>query len=419
MAGRAVCRAVLGVVAGLALWSLVPLAIGWHSTAVVSGSMSPRVERGDVVAASPIAGDAVAAGQVVLFTDPGPRDRRLLHRVLSVNSDGTLVTKGDANHDPDATPVPPEDVLGLARLRVPWAGLPVTWLGEGRWLPLSATAGALALIAAGAFGPGPRTRRQAVTAGTALLALVALGVTTSGAGFTAVTAATASWRTAPPSGYPAAVLADDPLYYYRLEETAGPTARDASGNGYDAGFRGSPQYGMAGALPSTPDAKATGFPSNTGLGFATTTTRPAPSQFTWEAFLRADYTSSESTLFQFVSDGGAAHYRVMLRGGEISLLQNASTDPLTLGSGYLTNGTSWQHVAIVVSQSTAQVFVNGKASPATALRKPGLVVPASRVSFAGPEGAPADKPYKGTLDEVAIYPRALPADRVQAHYDAR
>ncbi|MEV0675010.1 signal peptidase I [Actinosynnema sp. NPDC050436] len=418
MVVRAACRAVLGVVVGLVLWSLLPPLIGWHSTAVVSGSMSPRVERGDVVAASPIRGEEVTAGQVVLFTDPGPQDRRLLHRVQTVNTDGTLVTKGDANPDPDPTPATPDDVLGLARLRVPWVGYPLTWAGEGRWLPLVAAAGALSLLTAGAFGPGPRSTTRAVAAGTALVVLVAVTATTARAGFTDTTATAATWRTAPLAGYPAAVLADRPQYYYRLGETAGPTAQDSSGNGFHAEYRGAPQYGVAGALPSDPTAKAAAFPANTGLGFTTTTARTAPSVFTWEAFLKADYTSSESTLFQFVSAGGAATYRIVLRGGEISLLQNSSSQLLALASGYLSNG-AWQHVAVVVSASTAQVYVNGKASPAAALRVPGLSVPASRVSFAGPEGAPADKPYKGTLDEVALYPRALTAAQVQAHYNAR
>ncbi|MEU4806251.1 signal peptidase I [Actinosynnema sp. NPDC023587] len=408
----------LGIVVGLVLWSLVPPLIGWQSSAVVSGSMSPRIDRGDVVAASPIAGDDVAAGQIILFSDPGPNDRTILHRVLSVNSDRTLVTKGDANADPDPTPVPVDDVQGLARLRVPWVGYPLTWIGEGRWVPLIAIAGALSLLTAGAFGQRPRSTRQAVAAGTALVVLVTVGVTTARAGFTDTTATAASWRTSALTGYPAAVLANQPQYYYRLGETAGPTARDASGNNFHAQFRGSPQYGVPGALTSDPNQKAAAFPSNTALGFATTTVRTAPSVFTWEAFIKADFASSESTLFQFVSATGAATYRIVLRGGEVGLLQNSSTQLITLSSGYLTNNT-WQHVAVTVSASAGQVYVNGKASPATALRLPGFTVPASRLSFAGPDGAPTDKPYKGTLDEVALYPRVLTAAQVQAHYNAR
>ncbi|MBW4718076.1 signal peptidase I [Saccharothrix obliqua] len=418
MAGQAVCRAVLGAVVGLVLWSVLPLLIGWQSTAVVSGSMTPRIDRGDVVVASPITGDEVAAGQIVLFADPGPNDRTLLHRVLTVNTDRTLVTKGDANASPDPTPVPAENVRGLARLRIPWAGLPVTWVNEGRWLPLLATAGVLSLLTAGAFGRGPRTTRQAVAAGTALVVLVVVGVTTARAGFVATTGTAASWKTAALPAYPSAVLADKPQYYYRLEETAGPTANDSSGNGYHAQFRGSPQYGVPGALTSTPSAKAAAFPSNTAIGFTTTTARPVSSVFTWEAFINADYRSTEGTLSQFVAAGSSASYRVVLVGGEIALQETATSGAMTLASGYLTNST-WQHVAIVVTSSTAQVYVNGKSSPAVPLRAPGHSVPASTVSFAGAEGTPAGRPYLGALDEVAIYPRALTGARIQAHYNAR
>ncbi|MBW4718120.1 signal peptidase I [Saccharothrix obliqua] len=191
---RAGCRAVLGVVAGLVLWSAAPLVIGWHSHAIVSGSMSPHVEPGDVVASSPLRGEEATGGQIILFDEPGSADRVVLHRVWSVNPDRTLVTKGDANADPDPEPVPVDRVRGLGRLLVPWAGYPLLWLREGRWVPVVATAGALSLLTVGAFGAGPRTTRRAVAAGVALVVVVVTAVSTARSGFTATTAASVSWN---------------------------------------------------------------------------------------------------------------------------------------------------------------------------------------------------------------------------------
>lgn len=51
-----------------------------------------------------------------------------------------------------------------------------------------------------------------------------------------------------PCNYDAAVLADSPLIYYKLEETSGAVAADESGNGYDGTYHGLPTFGIDGPL---------------------------------------------------------------------------------------------------------------------------------------------------------------------------
>jgi hypothetical protein len=63
-------------------------------------------------------------------------------------------------------------------------------------------------------------------------------------------AAVASALTSP---YPAEVLADHPLAYYRLDEATGPTAFDSSGNRRDGTYAFLTSFGTPGALVNDPD----------------------------------------------------------------------------------------------------------------------------------------------------------------------
>lgn len=86
--------------------------------AVVAGeSMAPTLRAGDVViAASWMQPDA---GDIVLFTDAGAL---VVHRVDSVQPDGELITRGDANPVADFEPVAPDSALGVVVLVLPMAG---------------------------------------------------------------------------------------------------------------------------------------------------------------------------------------------------------------------------------------------------------------------------------------------------------
>jgi signal peptidase len=138
----------LRVVVAAALAVIVPVLFGWSSSIVLTGSMRPAVEPGDVVIIAPPRPDRIRDGSVIRFHPPGRPGRAVLHRIVRVTGDGLLITKGDANAVADRTPVPSEAVTGVGRLRVPYIGLPVVWWVEGRhpWL-FPATAALTALVA--------------------------------------------------------------------------------------------------------------------------------------------------------------------------------------------------------------------------------------------------------------------------------
>ena len=132
---------------GLAAWALIAVAVTDIEAVVVStGSMEPAIQTGDVILFAPPDAADLKPGRVVVFEDLARGDT-VSHRIVTVNPDGSYVTKGDANGQPDSTPLGPERVTGVGRVVVPLVGLPVTWWQHQEWLPfviwLVLSAGAL------------------------------------------------------------------------------------------------------------------------------------------------------------------------------------------------------------------------------------------------------------------------------------
>lgn len=145
---RGTAATLLVVVAMLTLWSVLPALLGWRTQVVLTGSMQPRIEPGDLVLAAPVRNGDLQPGRIVLFRDPAHPGRTLVHRLVRFDVNGDMVTKGDANRSEDSTPTAPGAALGIPRLRVPWIGRPVVWLHEHDLAKLLVTAALLTALAA-------------------------------------------------------------------------------------------------------------------------------------------------------------------------------------------------------------------------------------------------------------------------------
>jgi signal peptidase len=157
---RVTAALVLTGLAGLVVAALAPQAVGLSAHVVTSGSMAPRVQPGDVVLTEPTTAAELRPGQVLLVADPSRPGGLLLHRLVSFDAAGDLVTRGDANQSDDSMHVLPSAVRGVARVRVPWVGLPAVWRAEGRFGLIAVAAGLLA--AAAVFVHAGRRRDRAV-----------------------------------------------------------------------------------------------------------------------------------------------------------------------------------------------------------------------------------------------------------------
>ena len=110
--------------AGLALG---PHVLGYRTMTMLTASMAPGIEPGDVVVTTPLPVQDVAPGMVISYHIPVDDHRVVTHRVVSVEHgpDGavTVRTKGDANEDVDPwTAVLKGDTAYQVRAVVPELG---------------------------------------------------------------------------------------------------------------------------------------------------------------------------------------------------------------------------------------------------------------------------------------------------------
>ena len=108
----------VGMVVLLVLVYVLP---GYALSVVRSDSMKPVFAAGDMVVTVPpgsLLGREIAPGSIVTY-DLGAE--RITHRVISIDNND-LVTKGDANEEPDPRPVAMSQVEGTYLFRIPYVG---------------------------------------------------------------------------------------------------------------------------------------------------------------------------------------------------------------------------------------------------------------------------------------------------------
>ncbi|NPB01431.1 MAG: signal peptidase I [Methanopyri archaeon] len=92
-------------------------------TTVISESMYPYYNIGDVLIVEGVPPKDIHVGDVVVYKLPG-REIPIVHRVVAKGKYG-VVTKGDNNPLPDPwCPIPWKDVEGKVVLRIPYIGYP-------------------------------------------------------------------------------------------------------------------------------------------------------------------------------------------------------------------------------------------------------------------------------------------------------
>lgn len=114
----AIIFAVLVAIAGLLV---VPNVLGFQSFAVLSGSMMPEIQVGEIVYAKEVATSELEVGDVITYHLTG--STMVTHRIVGINeNEQTVITKGDANDTVDGTPVTFSNIKGRVGFHVPYLG---------------------------------------------------------------------------------------------------------------------------------------------------------------------------------------------------------------------------------------------------------------------------------------------------------
>jgi signal peptidase len=93
---------------------------------VLTDSMYPGIQSGDLIICRTAEPETVQVGDVIAFFDPaGDGTSVVTHRVAAINHENgtlTFTTKGDANNAADQAAVPAENLVGVYRSRIAGAG---------------------------------------------------------------------------------------------------------------------------------------------------------------------------------------------------------------------------------------------------------------------------------------------------------
>lgn len=220
--------------------------------------------------------------------------------------------------------------------------------------------------------------------------------------------------------YATTVLADEPVWYGRLDEASGTVCRDSSGNGLNGTYGSAIALGQAGALSGDSDTAAD-FPAdgtNGKISVADVAALRITDNLTIEAWVYIDSLAANRTVaFKGNGTNLAGPYRVFIgiAGGIVLQRGDGATIETLSGTfGVITTG-GWHHIAVTVLGTAVAFYANAVAA-GTATSTVTIADAGNSLYIGGNANTAA--PMDGRMDEVAVYNKALSADRILAHYEA-
>ena len=215
------------------------------------------------------------------------------------------------------------------------------------------------------------------------------------------------------ASYRAAVLADNPIRYWRLGESGSTDPVDETGNNTTATYESTPTRGATGLIEFNIDtAVQFGSSSLANSQEVLLSTSDGTQPYSFEFWLTttqsaanivaiAQYTASEANRWQvFLSAAGAIRYRV----GSTNIMSDSTS---------FNDGLRHHMVVTKASNGDLELWVDAvrlqTANNAHALGN-------SNFTF-GARTTTGNGSFVGVLDEVAVYNQVLLSSRIAAHYN--
>lgn len=210
------------------------------------------------------------------------------------------------------------------------------------------------------------------------------------------------------ANYYSAIMHDQPLRYYRLDEAGGTVANDKGTQGQNGTLHGTITQGSAGLITGDPDAAMT-FDGSTGyISLPTTGLPTGANPFTLEMWMKMpSFPGSLGDVFNFGTFNNSQLAALYYSSNAIFFGFDTGSDISTA----ISTGTIY-HVVGAYDGTTARLYLNGvlKANVAITLN----------IALTSANIGRDDHPYywPGVCDECAIYNKALSADQIARHYHA-
>ncbi len=218
----------------------------------------------------------------------------------------------------------------------------------------------------------------------------------------------------------AAVLKAQPLAYWRLDEFAGPNARDSSGHDRDAIYEQGVVFFLAGPQKGVckdgEENRAAHFAggrlqtrlSNLGDHYTVSlwiwNGMPAAARDTAGWLFSRDVENRLSPYGDHLGIGGAA-----TSPGKIIFQFGAKAKPL-VGRTEIKRWT-WSHLALVRDGEKVRIYLNGNAAPEIETTTAVAPTDLEKLFFGGRADNQAN--WEGRLDEIAVFNRALSAEEIK------
>lgn len=204
--------------------------------------------------------------------------------------------------------------------------------------------------------------------------------------------------------YNEAVLADNPLGYWKLNERSGSVVQDISGNQRHGSYHGGVTLASQGAFA---EGDAAVFDGKTGYVEIAGSSWGGGKELTIEAWVK---TAQQTADFQaVVSALGQEFVHLQLHtAGNIAVYTDAGPIVLPIVTQAPLN--VWRHLALVAGGGSVKLYVDGELTSAVAASF-SIIHKTSTLRIGG--GYAGGRFFSGAIDEVAIYGYALPADRIK------
>ena len=218
-----------------------------------------------------------------------------------------------------------------------------------------------------------------------------------------------------PPTYTEAVLTDNPIGYWRLEETSGTNAADeiAANDGTLIGGTSLDVTGKVGSAASFDgsDGRLETFP----IGDHT--------EFSVELWIKTAGSSDDFDCVTSIIDqgsGNAFQLRLFTDGRLRLENRTASSGSLTeLTSNGTVNDNEWHHVVVRLSQGSFQdIWIDGQLDNSGGASSGSWDLSTTELPFACRYTSSSDRFLDCELDEIAVYDKALSGTRIADHYNA-
>ena len=229
----------------------------------------------------------------------------------------------------------------------------------------------------------------------------------------------AAWPQAPSDSYGAAVWADAPSWFLRLDETSGTAALDRATNTSGGTFEGSYTLGRPGS-PANAGGTSVRLDGSAARVVASNLTAN-PQTFSIETWIRTT-TSQGGRIVGFGSGNGESsnnydRHLYMLDDGRLRYgVWTGQVNVIDTTASY--NDGNWHHVVVSHQPGDQRMYVDGQLVGTMAAPFAEGYDGYWRIGNDNTWGGASSNEFRGDVDETAIYPSALGQSAVQAHYAA-